>query len=66
MESYFPGAARTLASPPSRVRAAQPLPAPRPLPELPHRTPAALHEVHLHFHSATAQDIAEIMRRELS
>jgi hypothetical protein len=58
MESYLPGTARTLALPPSRVRAAQPLPA---------RQPRAIERpaVHLHFHGMPAEEMAAIIRRYL-
>jgi hypothetical protein len=53
-------AARTLAAPPSRVRAARPLPEPQPE----RRAIEPGQQLHLHFHGTDPAEVAEIIRRQ--
>jgi hypothetical protein len=53
-----PDAARTTALPPRMARAAKPIPPPQ------QRAIERGGELHLHLHGVTAEDVAEIMRRQ--
>ena len=59
---HHKSAARTLATPPSRVRAARPLSPPRQVAGQP--SAAIEHRYHIHLHGLDAADVADIIGQQ--